>query len=205
MHQQSVNNFINYFNADGNEQKAYGDPIVGKFGPPGFQMGEISQNGMISQTRMNKMVSQSIQQVNYVQTAEVEGVQCSYNIKEGQQVLGKTSYYQEAASKTFKTGAQSRPGAAVTESPEGVLDSALPKAAVTDVIAQAMEMEPQADDQQPKKTTGRKRRQRRRKHKNKNKDKEGEGEAEDDQFLDENFDENDEDFQQIYVADNAAD
>ena len=66
-------------------------------------------------------------------------------------------------------------------------------------------MEPSAEDQQPKKTTGRKRRQRRRKHKNKNKDKEGDGEAEDDQFLDENFDENDEDFQQIYVADNAVD
>ena len=40
--QHGVTNFINYFNNDGTEQQVYGEPIVGKFGPPGFQIGEIS-------------------------------------------------------------------------------------------------------------------------------------------------------------------
>ena len=151
---------------------------------------------------MNKMVCQSMQPVSYIPNEpDTNIVQCSYNIQEGQKVTGKTSYYQDAAGKSFKAGNQARPAAAGTESPEGVLDSALPKAATTDPAGKA---EPGTEEPPPKKATGRKRRQRRRKHKNKNKDKEGDVEPEEDQFLDENFDENDEDFQQIYVADNAG-
>ena len=107
---------------------------------------------------------------------------------------GKTTYYKEAASRTFKNVGVSSAGAPTkqtsgtggAESPEGVLDSSMP--GVHDQSVADSEQRNQ-DGEQPKKA-GRKRRQRRRKHKNKNKDKEGE-----DEFLDENFDENDEDFQ----------
>ena len=51
-------------------------------------------------------------------------VQCSYQIQEGQIVTGKSQYYQDAAS-------AKKEAVRASESPEGVLDSSSPKGAAS--------------------------------------------------------------------------